>query len=159
MACAKVDYLHNKPCYIDELVSLLWSEWSHDFITLTPYKTPELLKHFYAKTSHTIPTAYVIYDADTGAFIGTGLVDVEDMGVHPECSPWLASICIKPEYRDRGYASILVRRIIDKYPLLHLWTFNERLANFYKRFGFKIEEIIPKHGDHENVIYMRLDKT
>ena len=150
-----IDTLDNHQKYTYEVVNMVWNEWSSDYKELTPYKTPGLLYDFYAQTScSNIPTAFIIFNSNTHSLIGTALVDTEDMGVHPECTPWLSSVCIKPEYRNKGYASILVKYIISKYPTLHLWTFNERLAKFYSRFGFETQEIIPKHGNHDNLIYM-----
>jgi GNAT superfamily N-acetyltransferase len=149
-----IDILRNHPHFIPKLVDLLWEEWKDDYLSLTSYKDKNALHEFYSNTitSDSIPIAYVIFDHEN--FIGTLVVDVEDMGVHPECSPWLASVFIAPEYRGHGYATKLISNIVTKYPILHLWTFNERLANFYKRFGFITREIIPEHGHHSNIIYM-----
>ena len=154
----EIDFLNNRLHFLDALIDLLWDEWSSDYMRLTPYKTKELLKSFYRTlTCTSIPTCYVIFEGDT--FIGTCLIDNEDMQVHPHLKPWLASVIVVPEYRNKGYAKALLRHVLPQYDVLHLWTFNQILADYYKQFGFLQKEVIPKHGDHDNIIYMRYQRT
>lgn len=149
-----IDYLHNHKHLIPILINCLWKEWKEEYIEYTPYKNKELLQKFYENTTQNIPTAYVVITND-GNFIGTCLIDTEDMGVHPEGYPWLSSVYIKPEYRNLGYAKKLLEFVIKKYTLLHLWTFTEKLSKFYEQFGFRTVEIIKTHGKLlKNIIYM-----
>lgn len=146
-----IDLLDNR--FLNTLIDHLWEEWSEDYIMLTPYKTKKLLKEFYESTNKSeIPTTYIIFKDNV--LIGTCLIDNEDMLVHPELKPWLASVYILPEFRNQGYGEKLIKYVIQKYPILHLWTFNQKLANYYKKFGFIQKEIIAKHFNHENIIFM-----
>jgi GNAT superfamily N-acetyltransferase len=154
----EINLLCDRQDFIPVLVEHIWNEWKHDFINLTDYKTPEALYNFYRSTSGIqIPTAYVMHKNDT--FIGTCLVDNEDMQLYPDRRPWLASVYIAPEFRNKGYASLLINYVAPKYPLLHLWTFNQQLADLYKRFGFEEKEVISEHGCHKNIIYMSRQTT
>lgn len=146
--------LSNHKHFIPTIIDFIWDEWSHDYETLTDYKTKEDLFNFYYSLNSTddVPTAYVLFNQDQ--FICTCLVDKEDMGVHVHLSPWLANVFTHPSYRNKGYAKLLIQYIISKYPTLYLWTFNQKLADYYKQFGFQEKETIPKHGDLENIIVM-----
>ncbi len=148
-----IDLLDNHFHFLDTLINYLWEEWSQDYINMTNYKTKELLKEFYKSTNKSkIPTTYIIFKDDN--LIGTCLIDNEDMLLYPHLKPWLSSVYILPEFRNQGYASQLIENVIQNYPLLHLWTFNQKLANFYKKFGFIQKEIIPHHYNHQNIIFM-----
>lgn len=147
--------LSERPQFVQHVVSHLWAEWQRDYVTLTDWKTPEALAHFYEHVcgkENDIPVAYVAHEG--GEFVGTCLVDNEDMGVHPENKPWLASVYVVPERRGQGYATRMLERILPMYPILHLWTFNRELAAFYERFGFVEQEVIAEHGGHIDVIYL-----
>jgi ribosomal protein S18 acetylase RimI-like enzyme len=86
--------------------------------------------------------------------IGVCLVDNEDMQVYPHLRPWLACLYVKPEHRRMGHAMRLLRHVVSRYDLLHMWTFNQRLADYYKQVGFQQREIIEQHGAHANIYYM-----
>lgn len=152
--CTLQDVPHHAP----ELVAALWSEWSDDYVCLTRYKTQEALLRFYATAATTaggsVPLCYVAVDCETGAFMGTALADVEDMGVRPHLSPWLSSVYVLPQHRGRGVASALVAHVVERHPLLHLWTFNDRLASFYERFGFVRLGTETSVNQHDDVVVM-----
>lgn len=143
-----ISILSHKPQFADELIQHLWNEWEQDYVEFTDLKTPQALKQAYLASC----TAFILHNGDV--LIGSCLIDKEDMQVHPEKSPWLASVFILREYRNKGYATYLLERIIPSYPLLHLWTFNQQLADFYLKLGFQQIEIIEKHGSHNNIIFM-----
>ena len=153
-----IDVLFRHKHFIDDVVNAIWNEWSKDFISFTNYKTIEELKEFYDKCGdeRSIPVCYILFNQTN--LIGTCIIDNEDMNVKPQLKPWLTSVFILEPYRNKGYASALLQYVIPMYKILHLWTFNENLANFYKKFGFEQNEIISKHGHYENIIYMNYEK-
>lgn len=151
----QIDFLCNQLHFLDTLVDHLWNEWSKDYIQLTDFTTKQLLKDFYQNLDTQIPTCYVIFKEHT--FLGTCLIDDEDMQVHPECKPWLASVYVIPECRNQKIATTLLNHVIPKYTTLYLWTFNKRLANYYAQFGFVEKEVIRKHGNHDNIIFMKFN--
>lgn len=148
----QISNLTERPDLISQLVDHLWSEWSVDYMMLTRYKTHESLTEYYREMKSEMPICYVVHHDNV--FIGSCTIDVEDMGVHPELSPWLASVYVVPEHRNQGVAHTLLTHVVAKYPLLYLWTFNDGLAHYYERFGFKTQEKIVKHGDHHNIVFM-----
>ena len=143
------------PEFIPAIINAIWNEWSEDYIKRTNYKTKADLENFYLQITRcdaSIPDAYIIFDTDSHTIIGSCLIDVEDMGVHPECpGPWLANVYVMEPYRNCGYATKLLEYVTSRYKKLHLWTFNTKLAEFYERFGFRVKEVIS-----EKCIYMEL---
>ena len=149
-----IDTLYKHHEFIPAIVDAIWDEWSEDYIARTRYKTKKDLEALYFKAANNaegIPEAYVIFEGDT--VIGSCLIDVEDMGVHPVSyiipGPWLANVYVMKPFRNKGYATRLLEYVVARYENMHLWTFNMKLATFYERFGFCIKEIIS-----EKCIYM-----
>lgn len=148
-----VDSLCKHPEFADTAASYIWTEWQQDFKELTKYKTQAALANFLKSLNDKdIPTAFIIFENDV--LIGLCVVDLEDMGVHPHLSPWLASVIIHPSYRNRGYCIQLLEYVIPKYDSLYLWTFNDDLARLYTKFGFTQIDVVQQHGQHSNIIVM-----
>ena len=64
----------------------------------------------------------------------------------------LDTIYVKSDYRNQGIASKIINKIINtNYNPIYLWVYksNEIAINFYKKFGFKVEE------ETENRIFMK----
>jgi GNAT superfamily N-acetyltransferase len=61
------------------------------------------------------------------------------MGIRTDLTPWLVSVFVEKEYRNQGVGTMLIFHVlnVDESPVLHLWTFNERLAKYYNKFGFE----------------------
>lgn len=148
-----IDYLCNRPEFILDVANHIWDHWGDDYIELTNIKTINDMIDYYSNTqTDKLPIAYVLFNDNN--LIATLVIDTEDMGVHPELTPWMVSIYTIPEYRGRGYASLLIEHAIKDRPLLYLWTYNDRYANLYKRFGFIYLETIETHGQYKNIIVM-----
>jgi GNAT superfamily N-acetyltransferase len=149
----QIDYLCNQPRFIEQVARYIWDYWSEDYSELTNITSLDKMINYYRSANSTLyPIVYVIF-SDT-ILIGTIMVDKEDMGLYTHLSPWLANVFIVPEYRNSGYASLLINHVIKNHKILYLWTYNDRYAEFYSRFGFKILDIVKKHGKYENIIVM-----
>ena len=159
----QIDCLFNQKQFIPAIVDYLWEEWAHDYKTLnTDFTTKQSLLDFYnfLGTPDKIPTAFVLFKDDQ--FISTCLIDKDDMGIggtnpiFTHSAPWLANVFTHPQFRNNGYAKILLDHVIPKYPTLYLWTFNQKLADYYKQFGFQEKQTIAKHGHLIDIIIMQL---
>ena len=67
----------------------------------------------------------------------------EDMSSRPDLSPWLASVYVIPEYRNRGIGSQLVRTIEEisqKLCVSRLYLFTPDRIKFYVRLGWVVTE-------------------
>lgn len=68
---------------------------------------------------------------EDGQMIGCGQVKP-----HRDGSRELASIAVRPEWRRRGAASAIIRRLLAEHPAPLYLTCRAELVGFYARFGF-----------------------
>ena len=52
---------------------------------------------------------FVLFDQDEP--VGTAGLVREDLETRPDLTPWLAGLFVRPEFRGRGHATALVRRV------------------------------------------------
>jgi GNAT superfamily N-acetyltransferase len=84
-----------------------------------------------------IPATFIAIEGDEP--LGSASVVENDMDTHPELTPWLASVYVKPEARGRGVGSALVRRVIDEVAGLgvsRLYLFTESARGLYEQLGW-----------------------
>ena len=88
-----------------------------------------------------LPLALVAFAE--GKLVGTVSLKVQDLDTRPEITPWLASLFVVPEWRGRGVASLLIRRVVAearrlKLPTLFLWT--SAAEALYLKLGWRTVE-------------------
>ena len=88
-----------------------------------------------------IPLTVVALENTT--ILGSASLIAHDMHTRPELSPWLAGVFVDPQYRRRGIAGELVRRIVAEaaklgVPLLYLYTVHSE--KLYASLGWKLME-------------------
>jgi len=84
-----------------------------------------------------LPTMYVALVG--GELLGVAGLIQHDMSTHPELSPWLSGVYVKPAVRKQGVASALVRHVVRQagimgFPRLFLFTPDAR--TLYERLGW-----------------------
>ena len=99
-----------------------------------------------------IPLTVVALEGAT--VLGSASLISHDMETRPELSPWLAGVFVAPEYRRRGIASELVRRIVAEaarldVPLLYLYTVHSE--KLYEKLGWLVQERT-RYREHDIVI-------
>lgn len=82
--------------------------------------------------------------------VGMASLVVDDMSDRPELTPWLASVYVRPEWRGRGLASTLVRRVEDEarahgVERLYLYTPDQQAR--YRRLGWRDREARDYRGE------------
>jgi GNAT superfamily N-acetyltransferase len=75
--------------------------------------------------------------------VGTVSLKYHDLDIRPGPDPWLGALMVLPEWRGRGIASTLMRRVVDvarelKVPQLFLWT--SSAEGLYLKLGWQIVE-------------------
>ena len=83
------------------------------------------------------PSMFVAKEAET--LLGSAALVQHDMETKMELSPWLASVYVAPDYRNRGIGSALVKQVVNVaqtagYSTLYLFTPSKE--NFYKSLGW-----------------------
>ena len=131
----KIDYLGNHLDILPELAKLQYDEWKH----FAPEKTLEdrVIKLRDMAGSSDVP--FMIVAIDNNQLIGSAALVHEDMSTRKDLSPWLASVFVKPEYRQSGIATRLVSHIegeAAKRGIAKLILYTEHARDLYLKLGW-----------------------
>lgn len=77
--------------------------------------------------------------------IGTVSVYEHDFKERPQYSPWLASLYVKPKYRDKKMGQQLITYLISHLKALNyseLYLKTENASEYYKKLGWKLVESV-----------------
>jgi GNAT superfamily N-acetyltransferase len=93
-----------------------------------------------------------------GESVGTASLVAHDLDQRPDLTPWLASLCVRPEARGRGYASILVKAVecaARASGVTTLWLYTWSAAPLYAGLGWATVGAA-RDGEYD-VVLMRRD--
>lgn len=132
----RVAHLGEHRAALPEIVGWLHAEWGH----LMPDSSAKKLESiFEARVTHLqIPEAFVALL--NGKIVGTASLVSHDLPSRKDLTPWLAAVYVKPEARDRGIGSRLVRAVMDEVAQLELPCFyliTPDRSEFYARLGWQ----------------------
>lgn len=140
-----IEYLADREELIPELAALHLAEWGH----LRPGQTLQdrinALKGCLGKVE--IPSTVVATQDDV--LLGSALLVEHDMSTRKELSPWLAGVFVKPEFRNSGVATGLVRRIESEAAsagVRTLYLYTDKESGFYARRGWSVHEACDYRG-------------
>jgi ribosomal protein S18 acetylase RimI-like enzyme len=113
-----------------------------------------------ALTRLTEPGPFGIRTHELGSYLGIRqggqLVAMAGERLRPVGYTEISAVCTHPEYRGRGYASVLISALIHKItargeiPFLHVLEGNIRAAKVYGKLGFKTRRLV-------NVVILKRD--
>lgn len=97
--------------------------------------------------SDDIPKTFVAVEGDT--LLGSASLVPYDMDTRMDLTPWLASVYVAAEHREKGIGSALVRHVMEEagalaYQTLYLFTPGREA--FYERLGWSLVEWTDYHG-------------
>ncbi len=148
-----ISYLAEHPHLIPTLAEWHHAEWAH----LNPGDTVEArisrMQRLLVKEQ--VPTAFVALEGET--LLGSASLIDNDMDTRKDLQPWLASVYVSPEFRDRGVGSALVQRVVDEargQGMETLYLFTPDRESLYARMGWKVIERTEYRG--EQVVVMEL---
>ena len=151
-----IDYLANYPDLADELARLSWTEWRSIYEQRGETLSDSLRKYRERINIDRLPLALV---ALAGAeLVGTVSLKHNDLDIRPEISPWLGGVFVIPEWRQRGVASLLMRRAVEEARRLNLerlflWTASAE--SLYLKLGWQPVERTEYCG--KSIVIMQLD--
>jgi GNAT superfamily N-acetyltransferase len=97
-----------------------------------------------------IPSTWVAIE--NNCVLGSASIVHDDMDTHPELAPWLASVFVAPEYRRRGIAAKLVKRVMSeaqKSGIERLYLFTPDQAKLYAGLGW---QVLKEERYHDHLI-------
>ena len=135
----QIEYLADYPQHISELAQLHFKEWSYLRPEESLEERIERLRASYGRNA--IPS--VVVALKDGKLLGSAMLLAQDMASHPQLTPWLAGVFVKPEYRRRGIGSALVKRIEAEARSLGvstLYLYTPQAESLYGRLGWSAIE-------------------
>ncbi|MBW1710279.1 MAG: GNAT family N-acetyltransferase [Deltaproteobacteria bacterium] len=142
----------------DESVISTLAEWHYNaFSEHNPVDSIERRITWLKKQvgSKQIPITVVAFSE--GIPLGSASLVAHDMETRQDLSPWLATVCVAPEYRKKGVGSALVEKIVEKAKKLGiktLYLFTWDREKMYARLGWSVFERTEYHG--EQVVIMSI---
>jgi N-acetylglutamate synthase-like GNAT family acetyltransferase len=132
----KIDFLGNHLVLLPELASLHHHEWKH----LSPGRTLGDRVATLREMATTNEVPFIVVATEHDRLVASAALVLEDMTTRKDLSPWLASVFVKPPYRGRGIATMLVRHIEDAARALgigKLFLYTEHARDLYARLGWR----------------------
>ena len=135
----QIDYLADHAELFPTVGGWIYGEWSD----IMPYDSLETWQSDFRRRVRRdeVPTTVVAF-AD-GEPAGSASLTVRDLPSHMHLTPWMAEVYVRPEFRERGIGSALVKRIESEaerqgVEVLFLYTFDREA--FYERLDWDLME-------------------
>lgn len=137
----RIVYLADHREHIPRLAKLLHQEFGREHPNASP--AGQILKLKRRSNRGKIPTTFVALSGDE--LLGSASLIDHEITSHPELTPWLAAVYVRPKYRRQGIGSRLVRRVEEEAKALgvsRLYLFTPDMEKFYETLGWRtiIEE-------------------
>ena len=141
-----IEYLPRNQDIIHTLAKWHYAQWGY----LNPGDSVETrIADFNAQLgSKGIPITFIALSEAT--LLGSASLVAHDMDTRPDLSPWLASVYVAPEYRNRGVGSALVRRAMEEARdrgVGRLYLFTPNKEAFYTHLGWSTVERTDYKGE------------
>jgi N-acetylglutamate synthase-like GNAT family acetyltransferase len=152
----RIDHLAEHPHLVPTVALWAKDEWGH-LCPEVPYE--DYVLSYQERTMHnTIPETFVALEGDS--LLGTASIIAHDMTTRMELSPWMASVYVAPEFRNRGAGSALVRAVMQEATSLglkKLYLITPDKVSFYSRLGWQELETAPYRGEDVTIMVFEAD--
>ena len=135
----EIAYLADYPQVAPTLAEWHFREWHSLDANDSVARRLEYLRA--ASNLRRIPSVFVA--VDNGYLLGSATLAEYDMETRRDLTPWLADVLVAPEFRRRGIASALVRRVVEEaralgVPQLYLFTTGPWREKLYAGLGWSV---------------------
>jgi GNAT superfamily N-acetyltransferase len=142
------------PEYLEILCDWHQEQWSY----LNPGQTwnQRLAQMQEDLNSNFVPSTFIALEGDT--LLGSAAILAQDMAIHLDWSPWLASVFVSPEHRRKGIGASLVKHVMkeaENNAVKTLYLYTPDAEQFYERLDWVILEQVNYYD--EDVTIMKLD--
>ena len=153
----KLAYLVDCDQHIDTVSKWLYKQWGFHYSDKT---RQDYLKEVQDRLNRqTIPTTFIaLQDREP---IGTASLIKHDMDTHKHLTPWLADVYVKPEFRNKGIGSRLVRRVMKEAKDINinrLYLFTREAKDFYLTMSWRVKKTTEYHGDQVDLMFFDFNK-
>lgn len=134
----KIDYLKNHSEYVTLCAQWAFGEWGHYRPDLTLQTFIESQEKF-LNDGH-LPLTLLAFDGNTPV----GMCSLaETRGLLPGLSPWLASLYVLPECRNRKIGALLEEAVCAKartmgFTKIYLFTSDLKNVSWYEKHGWRV---------------------
>ncbi|MFQ3788902.1 GNAT family N-acetyltransferase [Halomonas sp. A29] len=142
--------------HVATVASWTFAEWGH----LHPGSTAESYREAFRRECGEggVPSVFVAMAGDRP--VGTASLLAEDMDSRRELTPWLASVFVLPEWRGRGIAAGLIRRVEEEAAASgfdHFYLFTPDQQGLYRRLGWQDHEELSYRGEEITIMLRQLE--
>ena len=105
-----------------------------------------------------IPSTFAAKDK---IVLGSASILANDMETQPQLSPWLASVFVTPEHRNRGVGRRLVLQVMAQAKnegIKTLYLFTPDKTEFYKNLGWHTHSVVQYHGHEVSIMQTTLSR-
>ena len=137
----EITTLFEKPYHYKEVSQMIYQEF---VLGSSSKMTLEEVEHFFENTNvDKFPITFIsVIDNEC---VGTVSVFENDFKERPQYSPWLASLYVKPQFRDKKIGQHLITHFLN-----HLKTLNytevylktENASEYYQKRGWELVESV-----------------
>lgn len=132
----KINYLADHPELVDQVAEWWQAEWSSD----KSEAGFERQKQSILAKLNTDKAPFIMVARINGKFIASAALFLHDLDSRHDLSPWLSGVFTVPEYRGRGIAKTLMKKVLDTarklgYDKIYLHT--EHTAELYQKLGWQ----------------------
>lgn len=150
-----IQNLKHVPQHLKQLAHWHHAEWSY----LNPGQSLDarIQKMQAYLDDEFLPSTWVAHK--DGQPVGSAAIVKQDMDIHLDKSPWLASVFVSPEFREQGTGSVLVRQVMEaarQQGVETLWLYTPDKASFYQRLGWSVFSEEEYHGHPVTVMSVNL---
>lgn len=151
----EIAYLRDHQEYVDTIAEWLFSEWGQHQRNISVDLVAARLRTYVNRDN--IPITIVALKG--GALVGTATLRESDLQERRELRPWMASVYVSTDHRNKGVGSELVssiERIATTlgFRRIHLYTPNRQ--SFYRGLSWSVLENIDHEGQQVTIMYKTL---
>lgn len=146
--------LKENPTYLPLLAKWHYEQWSYLYPDETLGDRIEKMGDYL--NNDFIPSTFVAID---DGLLGSAAIIECDMETRKELTPWLASVYVSADHRNKGVGSRLVRHVMQQakhYNIETLYLFTPDQEHFYSRLGWQIQENTVYSGHKVTIMRVQL---
>lgn len=151
----KIKYLTDSKKDISKVIDWLYEQWGGNYEYGRNVWKKRINNRLEKKA---VPTTFVaLID---GEAVATASLIKHDMDTRKDLTPWLADVFVKKDYRKRGIASSLVKRVIteaEEIGFSKIYLYSREAEGLYKKLGWELIERTNYYGDEVPIMVYKIN--